>query len=214
MDAHIQHHHHRNGFNPNNLWEYDVFLQSGEGPNKINPAACFLACEAQNPRFGYASLQDGNHCRCGTNIQPSATLVDDGFCNSPCADDDQSNCGGSDNIHMYVYTAGIDDPVTPFQVGEWKYVGCHGPSGDDSVQIDVDFNSPAACTSGCAAAGYSWAAMTYAWQCVCGTSLLQDTAVYIGEEQCSMSCNGDRNYFCGGADAFQIYFIPPPPPPP
>jgi hypothetical protein len=63
----------RNGFNPNNLWEHDVILQSGEGTNKISPAGCFAACEARDLQFGYAAIQ-GNLCR--MSIHPLVSLIE------------------------------------------------------------------------------------------------------------------------------------------
>ena len=67
----------------------DVTTQSDTN----TPAACVQSCAAAG--FGYAGVEFGDECHCGTGLDEN--LVDAGpdACNVPCTGDATLSCGGS-----------------------------------------------------------------------------------------------------------------------
>lgn len=62
------------------------------------PAACIVSCAAQG--FGYAGVEFGNECHCGTGLADVIEAAPAEDCNVPCAGNDTLPCGGSWRIQV------------------------------------------------------------------------------------------------------------------
>eukprot|EP01059_Diplonema_ambulator_P002250 TRINITY_DN11900_c0_g1_i1.p1 TRINITY_DN11900_c0_g1~~TRINITY_DN11900_c0_g1_i1.p1 ORF type:complete len:200 (+),score=4.62 TRINITY_DN11900_c0_g1_i1:63-662(+) len=65
--------------------------------------SCTAGCRAKG--YPYAGLQDGTHCYCGRVVYPSRSKGEAMNCQTPCAGDVSTSCGGpTHNAVYYVQT--------------------------------------------------------------------------------------------------------------
>ena len=109
----------------------------------------------------------------------------------------------------------IGDPILPFtdvskKLG-WGYTACaKDPAGQSRTLSGASADQPdmtvEKCISICDGQGYAHAGVEYRSQCFCGNDIPQDRMPTNGTMgDCSMTCAGDSNEFCGGAARVSIY---------
>ena len=85
--------------NPARILANDITTQFANN----TPAACVASCAAQG--FGYAGVEFGNECHCGSGIQggpiQTAPLTD---CNIACTGNGSLSCGGAWRIQVSLCT--------------------------------------------------------------------------------------------------------------
>ena len=64
-------------------------------------------------------------------------------------------------------------------------------------------NTPGACVSACAAAGFGYAGVEFGDECHCGTGL-DEALVQAPLTDCNMACTGDPTLSCGGSWRIQV----------
>ena len=80
--------------NPERIIAGDITTQSANN----TPAACIESCAAQG--FGYAGVEFGNECHCGTGLAAAPEQVDVSECSTPCSGDFGLSCGGAWRIQV------------------------------------------------------------------------------------------------------------------
>ena len=80
--------------NPERIIAGDITTQSANN----TPAACIESCAAQG--FGYAGVEFGNECDCGTGLNDALQDAPDSDCDVACAGNSTLACGGSWRIQV------------------------------------------------------------------------------------------------------------------
>ncbi|KAM0253586.1 hypothetical protein ACHAQJ_007214 [Trichoderma viride] len=127
----------------------------------------------------------------GTN----ATVTD---CNTPCGGNSTEACGGPNRLTLYKSTKVTGPEVNPGPNG-WESKGCYS-EGTTGRALTFEFGgvtsakmTVAACTTGCKAAGYTFAGVEYGGECSPAAS------------GCTMTCNGNSTEYCGGPSHLNLY---------
>ncbi|RPB00236.1 WSC-domain-containing protein [Choiromyces venosus 120613-1] len=58
-------------------------------------------CEEACRDYIYFGVEYGRECYCGSSLAPNATLVDNPFCDVPCAGNSSERCGGRRHLNVY-----------------------------------------------------------------------------------------------------------------
>ncbi|KAF8259517.1 WSC domain-containing protein [Lactarius quietus] len=175
---------------------------------------CVEIC--QNSNHAYAGLENGTNCYCGNVLTQGTVLASSGEnCSTNCVGDPSEICGGNGFLSLY----GNEGPPPPqptlaYSVPDavsWELAACYNDSNTAralSVQVSVRggaFNNTVGnCIDACAAKNYHVAGVEFAQECWCGNSI-NNGAIAIDTDQCTLACSGDSTEFCGGADAFLLY---------
>ncbi|KAH0528699.1 hypothetical protein TsFJ059_003525 [Trichoderma semiorbis] len=158
--------------------------------------------------FPYAGTEYYTQCYCGSTLATGGVNTTATDCNAPCGGNSTEACGGPGRLTLYK-TAEITGPsVNPGPDG-WVSKGCYsegttgraltfGYGGVANAQMTV-----AACTSGCKAAGYTFAGVEYGGECYCGKSI--SNGALPATSGCTMTCNGNQTEYCGGPGHLNIY---------
>ncbi|KAI1170984.1 WSC domain-containing protein [Nemania sp. FL0916] len=98
----------------------------------------------------------------------------------------------------------IGDPILPFtdmtQKLGWKYTACAKDPAGQSRTLTGAFSDQPDMT------GFQHAGLEFRSQCFCGNDIPQDRMPTNGTlGDCSMTCAGNSNEFCGGAARVSIY---------
>ncbi|KAJ8495990.1 hypothetical protein ONZ45_g12635 [Pleurotus djamor] len=171
-----------------------------------------------NAGFRIAGVEYGTECFCDDAIQSPGAPTTASECDMACAGNSKQVCGAGNRIN--IYKGNGPGASSPPVVAGWQYEGCYADSvGDRSLPTQMSLSGGATiekCVAACDNGGFSFAGLEYADECFCGSSL--ESAGKPASE-CSMTCKGNRDQFCGGPDRLTVYRkpgppTPPPPPPP
>ncbi|KAJ8514632.1 hypothetical protein ONZ45_g7847 [Pleurotus djamor] len=157
---------------------------------------CTSYCFGQG--FNVAGVEFGVECFCDWAIQSPGAPTDDSECNMPCSGNEEEFCGAGNRINIYKTDA--TGPSTPAVVSGWDYQGCFTLM---AVNAGVSIEK---CIAACNNNGFTYAGMEYSNECYCGTSLT--TALKKSDGECSMTCQANRNQFCGAPDRLTVYKAP------
>ncbi|ODN97968.1 hypothetical protein I350_07605 [Cryptococcus amylolentus CBS 6273] len=161
---------------------------------------CLDFCDAAG--WQYAGIEYGRECYCGDYLANGASLDLTATCNTACAGDDMSICGGSNALSLYVNPSLALNLTV---VLDYHLQGCVqevtgrllANSSYTSSNMTVD-----ACVGFCSDQGLSIAGVEYGEECYCSSAL---TSSPLLSTQCNMACAGDDSENCGGADAIELY---------
>lgn len=102
------------------------------------------------------------------------------------------------------------DPTDP-TLPNWTYTGCYTDvynarvlSGITFANLGAHNTTTTGCVAYCDAEGYSIAGTEYGGQCSCGNSLAS-ASTKVGNDKCSMACEGDSTQLCGGGLTLSVY---------
>ncbi|TYJ52616.1 hypothetical protein B9479_006787 [Cryptococcus floricola] len=165
---------------------------------------CLDFCDAAG--WQYAGIEYGRECYCGDYLANGASLDLTATCNTACAGDDMSICGGGNALSLYVNPSlALDLTVVLGYHTPYNLQGCVqevtgrllANSSYTSSNMTVD-----ACVGFCSDQGLSLAGVEYGEECYCSSAL---TSSPLLSTECNMACAGDDSENCGGADAIELY---------
>ncbi|KAI9643195.1 WSC domain [Ciborinia camelliae] len=147
---------------------YKGCFSSGDGLTK-NSTYTYNSkgyCQTQCVPIDYAvqATYNSDECWCGDDLPPAADLVDDSYCNSPCAGIDTEMCGGT-KLYWSVYLTGTEssapnyDPAAAASSSSAAYALTHTSTSTPSV-VTVGGQTVTVQASAAAAASSSAAALT------------------------------------------------------
>ncbi|KAJ7721547.1 glycoside hydrolase superfamily [Mycena maculata] len=191
--------------------------------SSLTPALCQSTCASQG--FTIAGVEYGSQCYCGNSLvggTPTSASTSD--CNTPCAGDPSSLCGGSWRIQVYTAptatttatttsvttTAATSAPAST----STGWVLSNACAVDTSARVLQGYSvttsslTPALCQSTCASQGFTMAGVEYGLQCYCGNSLVGGNPTSASASDCNTPCAGDSSSLCGGSWRIQIYTAP------
>ncbi|KAI0684331.1 hypothetical protein C8Q76DRAFT_687086 [Earliella scabrosa] len=182
--------------NPSRILAQDITTQVANN----TPAGCVAACSAQG--FGYAGVEFGNECHCGTGLADVIEDAPDAECSIACAGDDTLACGGSWRIQLYTFPA--------LRPGTWAYQGCTVNTVDTpafanptALTFDTNLDLVNQCLQACARQGFRFAGVENAETCQCSKGAGPAGMQRTGEAECNSLCPlpGDAGFeFCGGVE--------------
>ncbi|KAJ7752824.1 hypothetical protein DFH07DRAFT_921710 [Mycena maculata] len=185
--------------------------------SSLTPALCQFTCAGQG--FTIAGVEYGSQCYCGNSFvggTPATASTSD--CNTPCAGDSSSTCGGSWLLQIYTASGATTTATTtstttasaPVSTST-GWVLSNACAVDTSSRILQGYSvtisalTPVLCQSTCASNGYTISGVEYGTQCYCGNSFVGGTPAAASTSDCSTPCGGDSSSACGGAWRIQIY---------
>jgi hypothetical protein len=155
--------------------------------------ACQSACA--DGGFTFAGLEYGTQCFCGTALENDSESISPSNCATPCAQNANEVCGGSNALSLYV--------IVPI----WQSMGCYSDTTLKRTlaqSLNVGGNTVEKCQAACQNAGYVYAGMEFGTQCFCGNTIDNGGAPTSG---CGTPCPGDASETCGGANALSLYYL-------
>ncbi|KAG9035776.1 hypothetical protein FRB95_010544 [Tulasnella sp. JGI-2019a] len=181
--------------------------------SSMTTATCQSFCASQSPSLPYFGTENGNECWCGSSLPPSSALAARSECQTACAGDSTSRCGGGWRISVYgaspsssSASASSTTSSTPSSSASasssWTSLGCYvdqNPRTLSSLSFQDAAMTPTLCQQKCT--GYTYSGVESATECYCGNSLSTTQA----STSCSTSCSGDSTKKCGGTWAINIY---------
>ncbi|KAI0638689.1 hypothetical protein C8Q77DRAFT_1048387 [Trametes polyzona] len=187
--------------NPARILASDITTQVANN----TATSCVLSCAAQG--FGYAGVEFGNECHCGTGLVDALDIAPETDCNVPCAGNADAACGGAWRIQVYSFPA--------LRPGSWVYEGCitdspaapaFASSAVRTFTSNVDFVNQ--CLQACTHAGFTFAGVENADVCACSNASPVAAAQKVDEAECSSLCPlpGQAGFeFCGGVERLGVY---------
>jgi hypothetical protein len=182
-------------------------------------AKCTAACRAAN--FILAGVEYGGECYCGNTIANGGAPATSG-CNMVCNGNSGEYCGGGNRLNVYSFegqyeptvtstagpapTGGSAGPSQPETVGNYEWYGCQteatGMRALSAATYASDDMTLESCQAYCSA--YTYFAVEYARECYCGNSF-NTGSVAAPATECSMTCMGAPNQFCGAGNRLSVY---------
>ncbi|KAI0721948.1 hypothetical protein C8T65DRAFT_692089 [Cerioporus squamosus] len=170
------------------------------------PASCIESCAALG--FGYAGVEFGNECHCGTGLDDAVESAPGSDCNVACVGDGTLSCGGSWRIQVYTFPA--------LRPGAWAYQGCiaNAPDApafttDTSTQtFATNLDLVNQCLQACSRQSFTFAGVENAGTCQCSNGGIATDAQKVSEAECNSLCPlpGDAGFeFCGGVQRLGVF---------
>ncbi|KAI8989921.1 hypothetical protein BD414DRAFT_414164 [Trametes punicea] len=169
------------------------------------PASCVLSCASQG--FGYAGVEFGNECHCGTGLVAVLQNAPVADCNMACTGNSNFSCGGPWRIQVYGFPA--------LRPGSWAYQGCvedtlAAPafSASTTHTFTTNLDLVDQCLQACSRAGATFAGVEDAAVCQCSNSGPVPEAQQTDDADCNSLCPlpGNAGFeFCGGVERLGVY---------
>ncbi|KAI0677771.1 hypothetical protein C8Q78DRAFT_1066218 [Trametes maxima] len=187
--------------NPARILAGDVTTQVANN----TAASCVASCAAEG--FGYAGVEFGNECHCGTGLADSLQTAPATDCNMACTGDGDFACGGAWRIQVYSFPA--------LRPGSWAYQGCIADAPatpafstftTHTFATTLDFVNQ--CLQACSRDGFTFAGVENANVCQCSGAAPIAAAQKVGDAECTSLCPlpGDAGFeFCGGVERLGVY---------
>lgn len=162
---------------------------------------CATICSA----YAYFGTEWNRECWCDNVLTQGSAPAPLSECNYPCTGNAQEMCGGSRRLSLY-HDPSFVGPAQPSNVGNYAFYGCvtdapgartltGGTTGSAAMTLEL-------CATTCAA--YKYFGTEYSVECWCGNSLTQGAAL-VDISQCSMTCGGNKQEFCGNGNRLSVY---------
>ncbi|KAH9884963.1 hypothetical protein C8Q73DRAFT_660561 [Cubamyces lactineus] len=170
-------------------------------------AQCVASCAAAG--FGYAGVEFGNECHCGTGLVAPLEDAPATDCNTPCAGNSSFACGGAWRIQVYSFPA-----LSP---NSWEYQGCitdaptapaFDPASLTTHTFATNLDLVNQCLQACARDGAAFAGIENADVCQCSGGAPAAAAAPVSEAECNSLCPlpGAAGFeFCGGVERLGVY---------
>ncbi|KAK4168342.1 WSC domain-containing protein, partial [Cladorrhinum sp. PSN259] len=153
--------------------------------------------------FRLAGVEYGRECFCGDVLSDGNGPAASEDCSFPCAGDPLQKCGAGNRLNLYsIETAPIKGPANLPGITS---LGCYVDTAARVFPyqiIGTDDMTAAKCAANCA--GYPYFGTQYSRECFCGTTAPTQPAP---ASECSMSCTGNENEFCGGGMRLNVYAV-------
>ncbi|KAM0436912.1 hypothetical protein ACHAPT_002625 [Fusarium lateritium] len=186
-----------------------LIYRSSQNQYNMTVEKCVAECKGNG--FRYAGLKYWGVCYCGSTVS-GAQLTED-QCDLPCSGNSSQTCGGDSELSVW------QDPtfkVTSILGGALKVIADYAPLGcytDNSpkgraltwgMSMDGSTMTVTKCLNACSDQGFPLAGIEYGGECYCGNVLANDTAK-ADILDCSMPCNGDILFKCGGPSRLSVF---------
>ncbi|KAK4223829.1 WSC domain-containing protein [Podospora fimiseda] len=163
--------------------------------------SCVEFCGDRSHAF--AGVEYGRECYCGDIITPENGPASAADCSFPCAGNPLQKCGAGNRLNLYIIeTAPVKGPAnlpgitslgcyvdTPARVFPYRVIG-------------TDDMTAAKCAENCA--GYPYFGTQYSRECFCGATAPSEPT---SASDCSMTCTGNENEYCGGGMRLNVYRV-------
>ncbi|KAF2402400.1 WSC-domain-containing protein [Trichodelitschia bisporula] len=179
------------------------------------------SCAAYCLGYSYFGVEHSTECYCANTIYSnSIKQTTDVGCSMLCAGKTNETCGGPDFLSVYftnstgvspsgtatgpnTTSTATSGPVTVQSAGKFNYVGCYSEiqgraltgSGVANASMTVEL-----CAAFCSA--FQCFSVEYSQECYCGNMLASNS---LPADGCTMTCAGNNNEFCGGANRMNLY---------
>ncbi|GIL62815.1 hypothetical protein Vafri_16992, partial [Volvox africanus] len=200
---------------------------------RMTPELC--ASLAQAAGCTIFSVQYGQDCHGGYDLQVAISLGPSTTCNMACTGNRSQTCGGLYSNFIYTFTSLPPSPSPPpprppnplpsppsnLPLAKFYPLGCYKDTSDFTrlipfIRKDLTRMTPEFCASLAQAAGWTIFSVQYGEDCHGGFNL--SLAMSLGPSTvCNMACTGNRSQTCGGLYSNFIYTfitLPPSPSPP
>ena len=186
-----------------------LIYRSSQNQYNMTVEKCVAECKGNG--FRYAGLKYWGVCYCGSTVS-GAQLTED-QCDLPCSGNSTQTCGGDSELSIW------QDPTfktTTILGGALKVIADYQPLGcytDNSpkgraltwgMSMDGSTMTVTKCLNACSDQGFPLAGIEYGGECYCGNVLANDTAK-ADPADCSMPCNGDSTFKCGGPSRLSVF---------
>ncbi|KAJ3803187.1 WSC domain-containing protein [Lentinula aff. detonsa] len=169
-------------FTDNTLSGRLLTVNSGLPSSTVTAVGCVEYCSSNN--WTYAGVEYGGECYCDEVLHETGSQeTSSSDCDMPCNGDTSQTCGGPNRIDVY-----------------WD--------GDLNVEPPSSSVSPPTCADTCAFYGYTTMGTEFGGECWCGNDT--GSAAQVADTECAMTCNANRDYFCGDTDRLSVYHNNPP----
>jgi len=182
------------------------------GSSSMTPTLCRTQAGAAG--YLYAAVQYGFECW-AANVVPNTRASDQAVCNVNCAGDATLKCGGNYVANVYFVTVGNGVFITaaapttaapttgvlPSTQASTGFVGCFADYPRNFIQLaSSNTNTPTECRLKAKAAGYTYTAVQYGFECWGGNNLPATHA-----STCDVNCPGNASLKCGGSYTASVY---------
>lgn len=171
---------------------------------------------ATSKNYKFFGLEYAGECYAGNNITSSS--IGPLNCNMSCKGNSSEVCGGSSALSVFQnnqYSQVTNGPVT-ISNATFKYQGCYAEGssgralgGSGSYSFTDSNMTIEKCASACYGKGLNWIGTEYAQECYCNNIGPTNGATSApgGDGDCSMSCGGNVQEFCGGSNRVTLYHV-------
>ncbi|KAI9826107.1 MAG: hypothetical protein M1832_000556 [Thelocarpon impressellum] len=196
------------------------------GGGALTIALCTSACRAAG--FNLAGAEYGGECFCGNTYQNGGAPAASG-CDMTCNGNSSEFCGGPSRLNAYRFggapptptstpidptatttpTAAPTGPAIVPSIGAYNFLGCYTEATGTRALSAKVFNTPDMSLDKCAGlcAGYQYFGAEYGSECYCGDSLAAGSVRALNQADCSFTCPGNLNQFCGAGNRLELYQI-------
>ncbi|PMD40623.1 WSC-domain-containing protein [Hyaloscypha variabilis F] len=205
-------------------------LVQGYDPSQQTVKMCVNTCATNN--YIYAGLEYGGECWCGNSFGAGAVPTASSDCSMTCNDNATEYCGAGNRLNVYSkngsYTSSTTlstssitgtgtglttaptattGPQIQQTIGNWAFQGCWTESTTgralSSNTYAADSMTLESCASFCSA--FSMFGVEYGRECYCGNALGAGSTKAPNQADCSFTCPGDGNEYCGAGNRLQLY---------
>ncbi|KAM5351355.1 hypothetical protein ACJ41O_004078 [Fusarium nematophilum] len=189
-----------------------LIYRSSQNQYNMTVEKCVAECKGNG--FRYAGLKYWGVCYCGSTVN-GAQLAED-QCTYPCSGNGTQICGGSDQLSIWsdptFKTTSVIGAIGSVvnSIEAYKPLGCYTDASSKgralswSQDLDGATMTPSKCLGACSDQGFPLAGIEYGGECYCGNVLANDT-VKVDASECSMNCNGDSSFKCGGPSRLSLF---------
>jgi hypothetical protein len=166
-------------------------------------------CAAKCSSFTYFSVEYGEECYCGNSLSYDSSQASLSDCNFVCPGNPSEYCGAGNRMELYKGpdVAPSQPTVIVKSSGSFNYYGCwtepsNGVRALSSAFYPSDTLTVAQCVAACK--DYKYAGAEYSHECYCSNSFSAGS-VLAPDADCSMTCAGNTNTYCGGPNRLTVY---------
>ncbi|KZO96175.1 glycoside hydrolase family 71 protein [Calocera viscosa TUFC12733] len=179
-----------------------VLSGTSTASSSMSTESCQSYCFSSG--YLYAGTESGSTCFCGNSV-PSG-LGSSSSCSTPCSGNSGETCGG--NLALSLYQSGFGGSAG--STSQWVSLGCYVDASSraltkmyaDSLSMTMEW-----CQNYCLSAGYTFAGVEYAEECMCDNAIQTGSGqgVLATDGRCDMGCLGNTAEQCGGTWGINIW---------
>lgn len=173
---------------------------------KLTIKACFIRCKTKG--FRYAGFQGGYICLCGNNYNNNKKVMTE-QCNKKCSGNRWMTCGGRANSHTLLAFTQVHSLIDKQYERDTPYLGCfHDVDGSNDLNGYKSYGLNQTvdnCNAKCRQKGYRFSGLSRGKVCFCGNSY--GKYGLASDNNCNLTCIGNREQKCGGLLYNQVYAL-------
>ena len=190
-------------------WTETQNVRALTGARYTDPQMTISMCASKCSAFTYFSVEYGEECYCGNSLNSGSTQAPLGDCNFICPGNSLQYCGAGNRMELFKgpNVAPPQPTVIVKSSGSFNYYGCWTePASGGRALAAAYYPSNVLTVPQCVAAcqGYKYAGTEYSEECYCANSFTTGS-VLAPDGDCSMTCAGNTNTYCGGPNRLTVY---------